>query len=287
MVFSFFPDIVKANREYIIHLKDLQPGWKILNRLKDVSDTEWISYKYYFHRSWSYLLIQFVVTELIRRYKSSLIKPWYIISSVIYVTFYMSLKQLVFIFLQPVLYSTIIFCGGKKATVWITSILLLGSYNTLKFKYFFWYILDSEDLQEEEVYLLMGCIAWIELRCISFCIDYIDNKDSHNISKSQCLLNMLSYVIYLPVLYSGPVILYKDFEKSFTSPPQPLWDRIKIFVFNISLFLFYFFAMELALHFIHFHALQERIEVSILTISNIFIYTFISNSYCPPHRIIW
>lgn len=175
----------------------------------------------------------------------------------------MRLKQLVLIFLQPILYSTIIFCGGKKVTLWITSILLLGSYNTLKFKYFFWYLLDRDDLQDEEVYLLMGCIAWIELRCISFCIDYIDNKDSKNIPKPQSFLNMLSYVIYLPVLYSGPVILYKDFERSFTSPAEPLLDRVKRFSCDIFLFLLYYFAMELALHFIHFHALQERIEVSI------------------------
>lgn len=248
---------------YIPYLKDLQPGWRFLNRLKDVSDTEWISFKYYFHMSWSYLLIQSIASELIRRYKSSLIKPWYIISSMIYVMFHMGLKQLLFILVQPVLYSTIIFCGGKKAIIWITSILLLGSYNTLKFKYFFWYLLDHDDLQDEEVYLLMGCIAWIELRCISFCIDYIDNKNSKNIPKSQSFLNMLSYVLYLPVLYTGPVLLYEDFEKSFNCS-EPLANRIRRFAFDISLFLFYFFAMELALHFIHFHALQERIEVCII-----------------------
>lgn len=263
IIYLFISDIVNANSEYIPYLRDLQPGWKILNRQKDVSDTEWISFKYYFYTSWSYLLIQFVVTELIRRFKSSLIKPWYIISSILYVSLYMCVKQLLFIFLQPVLYCTIIFCGGKKGTLWITSILLLGSYNTLKFKYFFWYLLDGEDLEDEEVYLLMGCIAWIELRCISFCIDYIDNKDSKNIPKAQSFLNMLSYVLYLPVLYCGPVILYKDFEKSFSSPAEPLLDRIRRFACDISLFLLYFFAMELALHFIHFHALQERIEVSI------------------------
>lgn len=241
----------------------MQPGWRILNRLQDVSDTEWLCVKYYLHISWLYLLIQFVVSELIRTYKSSLIKPWYIISSIIYVSIYTSLKQLIFIFLQPIIYSVIIFSGGKKATLWITSILLLGSYNTLKFKYFFWSLLDREDLPDEEVYLLMGCIAWIELRCISFCIDYIDNKDSKNMSKSQTFLNMMSYVIYLPVLYTGPVILYADFVKSFTSPVEPLLNRIKRFVCDISLFLLYFFAMEVVLHFIHFYALQERIEVSI------------------------
>ncbi|XP_026320125.1 protein-cysteine N-palmitoyltransferase Rasp isoform X2 [Hyposmocoma kahamanoa] len=218
-------------------------------------------FTYYFHTSWSYMFIQFVVTELIRRYKSSLLKPWYIISSIIYVSLYMCLKHLLFIFLQPILCSTIIFCGGKKAILWITGILLLGSFNTLKFKYLFWYLVDREDLQDEQIYLLMGCIAWILLRCISFSIDYIDNKDSKNISKSQTFLNMLSYVMYLPVLYLGPVILYKDFERSFSSPAEPLLDRIKRFVCDISLFLLYFFGMELALHFIHFHALKERIEL--------------------------
>ncbi|XP_059050968.1 protein-cysteine N-palmitoyltransferase Rasp isoform X2 [Achroia grisella] len=228
------------------------------------TDVEWSSWKYFIQSSWHYLILQFVVSEILRRTELIALKYWYITSSVIFIVLHMGLKQLLVICAQPIIFVSIIFCGGKKISIWLTGIVLLVSYNSLKYKYFFWYFLDHKELEDEEVYLILFTIAWIELRCISFCIDYIDKKEkinNHNQPTAvDTIVDMFSYILYLPLLYIGPMILYQDFEKSFCRPKEKLPLRLKNFISDMSLFLFYTFILDLAFHFIYFLAMQNDME---------------------------
>lgn len=62
------------------------------------------------------------------------------------------------------------------------------------------------------------CFAWIQLRCISSCLDMIDCKPWTNTllksDPSPPLLRHLSYVFYLPLMFLGPFVLYREFENS-------------------------------------------------------------------------
>ncbi|XP_032527847.2 protein-cysteine N-palmitoyltransferase Rasp [Danaus plexippus] len=251
-------DILKHNSEYH-KLSDLQPGWSITSKLKDVSDIEWSTWKYFIISSWQYLLIQFIISELIRYSCVSILKYWYILSSLTFISFYMGLRQVIIIVIQPVIYYLILLCGGKKLSIWFTSILLLLSYNSLKYKYYFWNFLDHENLQDEEVYLLLFSVAWIELRCITFCLDYLERK-TNKIHIWQDLVNLFSYILYLPLLYTGPIILYDDFEKSFNSKMK-LLTRLKRFAMDMLLFQFYTFVLDLMFHYIYFFAMQDNMEL--------------------------
>ncbi|XP_026739392.1 protein-cysteine N-palmitoyltransferase Rasp isoform X2 [Trichoplusia ni] len=160
--------------------------------------------------------------------------------------------------------------GGKRISIWVTSILLLGGYNSLKYKYFFWRVLDTGNLQDEEVFVLLYAIAWVELRCISFSLDYVDKleqreniKDKENlvhISTWDDLISMFSYVLYLPVLFVGPIILYEEFEKSFHVKNENILLRLKRFIWDMMIFLMYTFLLELAFHYIYFFALQSQLK---------------------------
>lgn len=255
-------DILRNNQEFSNDFIDLQPGWKFIPRLKDVSDFEWTSWKYYIQTSLCYLIVQFIVTETIRRTSRDHLKHWYIMSSVIFIVLHMGFKQLLIISAQPLLYGAILFFIGNKCSVWIVSLLLLMSYNSLKCKNFFWNFLDHEDLHDEEVYLILFCVAWLELRCISFCLDFIDKgKECNKSLNMENVINMLSYVLYVPLLYTGPVILYEDFEKSFYANTEKLCVNLRRFVWDMFLFLVYTFILDLALHYIYFYAMQENMEV--------------------------
>lgn len=177
----------------------------------------------------------------------------------------MGYQQLLIVCAQPIIFTSIIFFGGKKNIVWITSILLLISYNSMKYKYLFWYYLDREDLQDEEVYLLLFAVAWIQLRCISFTIDYIERRSGTKTencpSMMETIINLFSYVLYAPILYIGPIILYEDFEKSFVANSQDLTVRLKRFFWDMFLFSCYSFILDYALHYIYFIAMQSDVEV--------------------------
>lgn len=184
----------------------------------------------------------------------------------------MGVRQLLIVFSQPVIFSAILFSGGKRISIWVLSIFLLGGYNSLKYKYFFWRVLDTGNLQDEEVFVLLYAIAWVELRCISFCLDYVEKieqqentKDKENIvqiSTWDNILSMFSYVLYLPVLFVGPIILYEEFERSFHVKNDNLSLRLKRFIWDMMLFLMYTFLLELAFHYIYFFALQSQLQVS-------------------------
>jgi hypothetical protein len=241
---------------------DLVDGWSFLSRYRDISDLEWNSWKYFFQRSWYYLIFQFIVSELVRSFEIKYLKYWYILSSIIYIVAYTGVKQMSLIFLQPVLYLSIIFFGGGKSLVWMISIALLFCFNGLKYKNYFWDFFDAENFYDEEIYLTLVCISWIELRCISYCIDYIDVKHKLNLTRGEIVTNMLSYIFYLPLMQTGPVVLYEEFEKSLKIKRNDVTMRLRRFIWDMALFTLYTFLLDLAFHYIYFYAMQNEIEVS-------------------------
>lgn len=250
--------------------RDLKPGWKFIGRYKDFSDIEWMTWKYLFQTSFLYLIIQFIISESIRRTFPKLIKHWYITSSMLYIVLNTGIKSLLLVLIQPIIYYIIILLGGKRILIWILSIILLASFNSLKNKYYFWEFLDYRNIKDEEGYLLLFCLAWVELRCISFSLDYIENaernvnngeqKQTHKL-KFDKIIDMMSYVLYLPLLYVGPVMLYENFEKSFTVPSKKLSTRVKTFLIDMILYQIYTFIIDLSLHFVYFYAMATDIEV--------------------------
>ncbi|KAH9641788.1 hypothetical protein HF086_003914 [Spodoptera exigua] len=264
-------EILESNPDLHYELRDLIPGWGFLSRFKDEADVEWSTWKYHVQNSWLYMLFQFVISETIRRFNVHLLKYWYILSSIIFITSFMGFKQLVVIFAQPVIFSAIVFSGGGKISIWLTSIFLLALYNSMKYKYFFWYFLDTDHLKDEEVFVILYGIAWVELRCISFCLDYVDRKEKlanqaqekeklKEASVFEELINMFSYILYLPLLFVGPLILYEEFEKSFCVRNEKLTMRLKCFILEMLRFQIYTIILELAFHFVYFYAMQSQIE---------------------------
>ncbi|VVC98545.1 unnamed protein product, partial [Leptidea sinapis] len=254
-----YGDIIQNNRLQFSNLKDLQPGWKFLSRYRDVSDIEWSSWKYFIETTWCYFIIQYILSEIIREKFPEYLKYWYIVSSCTFVCKYTGYKHLVTILMQPTIYAAVIKFGGKKISIWIISIILLVTYNSLKYNFYFWSFLEHDDMQDEEVYLLLFCVAWTELRCISYSIDFVENKDEMYL-KSKDIINMISYILYLPMLYTGPVILYEDFEKSFTRVYK--FDaKIRRFFYDIFIFFTYTLILDYIFHYIYFYAMQSDMEL--------------------------
>ena len=183
----------------------------------------------------------------------------------------MGFRQLIIIFSQPVIFAGIVLLGGKKISIWLTSILLLAGYNTLKYKYFFWRFLDTGSLEDEEVFVMLYAIAWVELRCISFCLEYVDKKEKYKQAPDKAklnqssvfeeLINMFSYVLYLPFLFVGPIIIYEEFEKSFHTSNENLSMRLKCFFWEMLRFIIYTMFLELSFHYVYFFAMQSHMEV--------------------------
>ncbi|CAH0727358.1 unnamed protein product, partial [Brenthis ino] len=72
---------------------------------------------------------------------------------------------------------------------------------------------------------------------------------------------MLSYTLYLPLLYTGPVVLYEEFEKSFKTKRENLITRLKKFAIDMTFFQLYIFILDFVFHYIYFFAMQNNMEL--------------------------
>lgn len=70
------------------------------------------------------------------------------------------------------------------------------------------------DTREE--YLLAVIISWINCRCLSFCMvqcSLAAEKHSKGIDHKDGVLYLLAYCLYFPLLFSGPLVMYDDFQR--------------------------------------------------------------------------
>ena len=153
-------------------------------------------------------------------------------------------------------------------------------------------------LTEQQQLALYVCLAWLQLRCISFCMDWIQCKpwsdplltEGH---KSPQILCLLSYTLYLPLMFLGPFVSFLEFEKGVSSYHSVIfwfwveflltaklnmgfmlqmiksdiasWHSLKFrllkLVLNSARFLGWMAVTEFFLHFIYCNAMQLHHEV--------------------------
>lgn len=160
------------------------------------------------------------------------------------------------------------------------NIFLLFTYNTFKYKEWVWTLFDNGNLElDEEVYMLLFAIGWVQLRCISFCFDYVEKSEKYINNKKndlleeplyETLVNLFSYALYLPLIHTGPLILYSDFKRS-VKINNALKSRLKSFILNSILFWIYRLLLDFAMHYIYFLAMQEKIEVRCYPLHTVFV----------------
>ncbi|EZA56379.1 Protein-cysteine N-palmitoyltransferase Rasp [Ooceraea biroi] len=104
-------------------------------------------------------------------------------------------------------------------------------------------------------------MCWIHLRSISLNMDSIDDK----FSASNNFLQKLAYCLYLPTLFLGPLILYREFQESINPVNRSgrYWNyqKLKPFISNLIRYTFWLYFTEFLLHFIYVNAIQYHPQV--------------------------
>ncbi|KAG8228430.1 hypothetical protein J437_LFUL003907 [Ladona fulva] len=192
-----------------IQYDDFSPGWPIIGRMKDISDFEWNSMIPLLTSLMPWFFCHVLVNEVIRLYNRKLLPYSYFITGSICVLNYYGPAILVVFALQPVIF----YCAlwfKSTAIIWLCSLLLMFILNMNPMVH----LKEVLELQGDDEYLISVTLCWIHLRCISFCLECLmvdDRRDKEKISKRN-FISFLSYVFYLPLMFLGPVMLYKDFE---------------------------------------------------------------------------
>lgn len=134
----------------------------------------------------------------------------------------------------------------KKSLTWFTGLLCLGLINYLK---------SFEDGNNTfySFYKVLMAICWINLRCISYCLEH-GNKE-------RCFIDLLSYCFYLPTLLLGPFILCVDFKKTQEKIHLKLAKRTQRLCIDLFRYIFWLLFIEFSLHYVYINALSFQVEV--------------------------
>ena len=110
--------------------------------------------------------------------------------------------------------------------VWAVSIsyiLLLNTYPLNELKD---WIFPDHNSQMYEGYLTAVLIAWINARCVSYCLDRIWGRVEREEGVMSGLVMLTAYCFYLPLGIMGPLVTSKKFKDSFDREPSPLSFRL-------------------------------------------------------------
>ena len=76
--------------------------------------------------------------------------------------------------------------------------------------------------QMHEGYLTSVLMAWINARCVSFCLDRFGGKVEREKSLVSGFIMLTAFCFYLPLGVMGPLVTSKKFKESSERPGRPL-----------------------------------------------------------------
>lgn len=181
--------------------------------------------------------------------------------SVIFILTYLGPIALIGIIAQPIIFRLVSMISTKKLVFWTFNIILISMISVYKYYISSEYFMLKYKLNEKENYLHILAIYWTNLRSFSFFMEYCENKDRKSI------LYLLSYSLYLPVLFNGPFIFYADFETGIKIKSNFI-DRLITIMINCTRFIFWMVFIEFVLHFFYVNATYFQIQVKSTTSSS-------------------
>ncbi|GAB6022482.1 hypothetical protein CHUAL_006590 [Chamberlinius hualienensis] len=187
---------------------DFENGWKILNnRPKDISDYEWAVFAEIMLQFWPWMALHVVITNIIKHCQLKILYEFFVVSSLLFLYKIFGLYPTVLLLFQILLMYTV-HLAKNKFLCWAASGLFV-----LFLNYGAGVLLqDLMDLSEtREEYLLSVTISWTVCRCLSFCLLQC-NANEENVNHKG-LLHMLAYVLYIPLVITGPIVAYDDFQR--------------------------------------------------------------------------
>ncbi|XP_050414085.1 protein-cysteine N-palmitoyltransferase HHAT isoform X3 [Patella vulgata] len=270
--------VLIASSKYQHHLNwhDLKSGCSFLPYKKDVSNFEWTFWYGYFWKALPWHVGHIVLGRLLEGLNLTKYRQLFFLTfSLVSLTHLLGLKIILFyVFHSAIAFVSTIF--HKKVMVWVICLTLLM---TLNLDYFnsnmMVHVYSSQDnTGDKNYYLFVFCLALVILRYISFCLEKCEFKKPFNIYS---FLDMLNYIFYLPLFFTGPVLSYDHFSQQMAKKP-PLWTqtRIKMTLIGFSRVIFWAVFNEFIIHYLYFDAIHHQLDL----LYKISLWTLVGIAYC-------
>lgn len=181
---------------------------------------------------------------------------WYATISSLFVIYNFGCKTFTYFLLQPFLgYLALQF--KSRLIVWLYYLLSLIAINY--YKYINAEILNVLNYTE---YITTSGIFWINLRCLNYCLEVTTNDHLRKFSFKN-IITAFAYCFYLPFLYTGPLVLFIDFNTALNCKKRrDLSIRVKELIINLMRYIFWLIIFEISLHFVYVSALSYQPQVN-------------------------
>ncbi|GLH15695.1 Protein-cysteine N-palmitoyltransferase Rasp, partial [Gryllus bimaculatus] len=227
--------------------KAYEVGWSISVK-DDSSDYEWQMWVPFLLFKVPWLVSHFVGAELVRRNNIELLPVWYVLISAIFLLNYVgAFATAVLVMKCALIYALHLL--RSRILLWAVCVTLIIGYNMGD-------IVDVLSLERREHYMMSVCGSWVLLRCIGFCLDAL--KASPSTPRPPMPVEFvlyLSYCLYLPVLFLGPVIMYSDFQVGLKQTYKRwTFPRILCALLSLLRYVFWGLVIDAILHYLYFNS---------------------------------
>ncbi|XP_035205384.1 protein-cysteine N-palmitoyltransferase HHAT-like isoform X2 [Stegodyphus dumicola] len=250
---------VKSSKEYFYALNpdDFQNGWQILQgEKKDNSDVEWSIISDTFKRYWIILMFQIFCTQFILRMHRNGVPFFYAFYSMLCLVAIIG-TQATTVFLSYIAIMFVAHISGRKGLCYLLTLLAL----VLLHNPYFQDAKASLTKGETQSFLFEVGLAWMMAKCLSFAVDRIEDDNHKNVTAMD-VATTLSYCLYLPAVFTGPIFRYSQFLKEVFESERSQPGIILRNVLRVFYVLLWYFIYEILLHFVYSSAVQYFPEVA-------------------------
>ncbi|KAK2175408.1 hypothetical protein NP493_734g02018 [Ridgeia piscesae] len=259
-----------ASQEYVLKTRSpyLVPGYSFLGRMRDESNGEWEFMRGWSKIIWPWFSIHIVLSLITRRIAFEY--RFYILAQygAVIVLYLMGYMAVLFLTVQCLVMFLVATVFRSALAVWAASGGFLVFLNTNRFIEYLLTISGMSTDEPTHYYLILYALLHTNTCYTSFCLEQCkhlqesEGKGEKARGRGFSFIDMLVYIFYLPVLFSGPLMTYDQFLLQTTLPRQP-WTKSKVvnIVKDCLRVAFWILFIEITLHYFYFSALMSDPEV--------------------------
>ncbi|KAJ8924428.1 hypothetical protein NQ315_007224 [Exocentrus adspersus] len=232
-------------RYYRDPFNDFTKGY-YFSKKRDKSDFEWEALCYLTVHYFPWMFMYITISDFIR--KLSLFKVfqvWQICFSLCYVLLDMGYVVVYILLLQPCIFYLLCNFYRNAVITWICSGISLLIITHCKHANLSGNFLKEVRLNEYELYFIVLCLFWMNLKCTSY---FMEKQSSKN------PLDFFAYCFYPPTVFTGPFIPYEEYLDINKSRTLSFLERVRKLFLNLSRCLFWFLFMNFILHYVYVNA---------------------------------
>lgn len=162
---------------------------------------------------------------------------------------------------------------GRKSLLWIYIVVWIVLMRVQAVTDWLQLLLIGPKPNDEQLYELMLLLSWNQLKVLSACLDLVDPNSK---TGDGDILSVYAYMFYPPNLVCGPIFLFERYTRMMDERKVHRRFRSSFFGLGINMLrvVFWYFFMEVALHYAYVASLQTNIRVSVPI-------CFVSSQYAP------